>query len=168
MKDYFFDTCALQHRYIDSEYSRRVRLLTSRRDVKCYISEWTVAEIASTFALHCRKQSLSVAKFDALIRRFLEDVASSRLTVVATPKRGFVRAQQLFRFAGVQKSLGLGTGDSLIAMCAMEVARMEQRRVHFMTSDWKLFNIIRRLDAFQSVCGCELLGRPKDGSSAVA
>lgn len=167
MKDYFFDTCALQHRYIQSGYSRRVRLLISRGDTKCYISEWTVAEIGSTFASHCRKQRLRVAKFDTLIRQFLEDVALSRLTVVATPKRGFVRAQQLFRFAGVQKSLHLGTGDSLIAMCAMEVARMEQRRVHFMTSDWKLFNIIRGLDAFRSVCGCELLGQTKDGSPTI-
>lgn len=166
MSEYFFDTSALQHRYLASEYSRRVRLIISRSANRCYISEWTVAEIASTFARHCRKQRIDVEHYDVLLRRFLVDVASGRLTVVTTPKRGFLRTQQLFRFAGVKRGLHLATGDSLIAMCAMEVARLNQQRVHFMTSDWKLFNIIRGLDAFVSVCSCELLGETKDGSPA--
>jgi predicted nucleic acid-binding protein len=164
MSEYFFDTSALQHRYLTSTYSRRVKLIISRSDSRCYISEWTVAEMASTFARHCRRQRLTVANFDALLKRFLADIATNRLTVVATPKRGFLRTQQLFRFAGVKQALHLATGDCLIAMCAMEIAHQNQERLRFMTSDWKLFNIIRGLDAFVSVCDCELLGDTKDGS----
>ena len=165
---YFFDTSALQHRYIDSPYSRRVRLIVSRSRGHCYISDWTVVEMASTLARHCRKQKLTAAKFDHLLMRFLNDIGSGRLTVMPTPKRGVLRTQQLFRYAGVQKGRHLGTGDALIAVCAMEVAHTQHVRIRFMTSDWKLFDIARGLDAFQAVCACELLGATKDGSSSLA
>jgi hypothetical protein len=88
--------------------------------------------------------------------------------VMPTPKRGVLRTQQLFRYAGVQKGRHLDTGDALIAVCAMEVAHTQHVRIRFMTSDWKLFDIARGLDAFRSVCACELLGTTKDGSSPLA
>jgi hypothetical protein len=164
---YFFDTCALQHRYIQSHYSRRVRVIVGRSTAECFICDWTVVEMASTFARHCRVVKAGAAHFDKLLLQFIQDIASGRLTVVSTPKRGLLRTQQLFRYAGVQKGRQLGTGDALVAVCAMELGHTYRERIRFMTSDWKLFDVARGLHAFQSVCRCELLGVTRDGSPAV-
>jgi PIN domain len=147
---YFFDTSALQHRYMDGPESRTVRRIISDPRVICHIADWTVVEMASTLARRCRQAALSNREFDSLERQFFEDIATGRLRVRNTTSRDFTRARDLLRYAGIIKRRRLGSGDALIAACCLDMAYQEKCRVTFCTSDKPLHSILSDITAFTS------------------
>lgn len=161
MSLHYLDTCALQHRYIDSIYSRRVRSLVSRESCHCFISEWSVLEIASALANRSRKGAISIKEFDLLNDHFLKDVASGSLRVVNLSGRDFIRARDLIRFAGVVKKRNLKSGDAMVATSCMALSLQRKEQVSFYTSDWTLYDTLRGIDAFTSRLKLVLLGTPK-------
>jgi len=147
---YFFDTSALQHRYVNGPSSRAVRRIVSDERVICYIADWTVVEMASTLARRCRQLSFSCRQFDRLEGQFFADIASGRLNVRITSTRDFTRARDLLRFAGMIRARRLSSGDALIAACGLDLAYSEKQRVIFCTSDRPLHSILGDITAFTS------------------
>ena len=160
----FFDTSALQHRYVQGPYSRRVRYLVGRRSTNSYIADLTVLEMANTLATRCRGSGWGMKTFDRLNDRFLDDIAAARLTVRPCGSREVRRAVHLIRFAGVAKKKGLKSSDALIASCALEFALETQQAVNFYMSDWQLYCCLRDFNAFRTTMNLILLGKTKDGT----
>jgi hypothetical protein len=145
---YFFDTSALQHRYLDGPDSRSVRRIVSDQRVICYIADWTIVEMASALARRCRQAAFSLKEFDRLERHFYDDIAQGRLRVRATTSRDFTRARDLLRFAGIVKRRRLSSGDALIAACCLDLAYQEKERITFCTSDQPLHSILSDITAY--------------------
>lgn len=162
MRLHFFDSCALQHRYLDSPYSRRVRGLISRSGSECYISEWSILEMSSAFANRSRRGGFSTKSFDRLNDYFLKDVATGKLNVCNISARDFIRARDLLRFAGVVKRRNLKSGDAMVATSCLSLALERKKPVVFYTSDWTLFDTIRGIDAFASRLHITFLGVPRN------
>jgi hypothetical protein len=150
MPTYFFDTSALQHRYLDAPDSRSVRRIISNRLTICYIADWTILEMGSTLTRRCRQLSAPCREFDRLEREFFADIAEGRLRVRSTSTRHFTRARDLLRFAGMIKRRRLTSGDALIAACCLDLAYQEKERVTFCTSDQPLFSILGDITAYRS------------------
>lgn len=150
MPIYFFDTCALQHRYLDAPDAPTVRRIISDRRVICYITDWTIVEMASTLARRCRQLSAACREFDRLERKFFADIADGRLKVRVSSSRDFTRARDLLRFAGMIKRRRLSSGDALIAACCLDLAYQEKERITFCTSDQPLFSILGDITAYTS------------------
>jgi predicted nucleic acid-binding protein len=142
MPIYFFDTSALQHRYLDAPDARTVRRIISDRRAICHIADWTIVEMASTLARRCRQASVSCQIFDRLERQFFEDIAHGRLKVRITSSRDYTRARDLLRFAGMIKRRRLSSGDALIAACCLDLAYQEKQRITFCTSDGPLYSAL--------------------------
>lgn len=168
MSDNFFDTCALKHRYVDTAYSRRVRVLLGRATSTSKISELTMVEMPSTLASISRDKHWSIKRFDRLYQQFLDDVASGIVEVRPSGLREMRRAIHLIRFAGVARGRALRTGDTLIASCALEYALETQCVINFYTADWALFSTLRDLNAFRTTMNLFFIGVPKAGSAARA
>lgn len=164
---YFFDTAALQHRYVNSEHSRRVRYLVSRHNGSAYIADWTMLEMPSGLARRCRGAGLGIVSYDRLHSQFIGDVAKGRLIVRHTGVREILRARHMIRFAGITKKKNLGAGDALIASCALELARELQQTVTLCTSDWGLYLSLRELNAFRAALNLVLVGKTKNGTPSV-
>jgi hypothetical protein len=147
---YFFDTSALQHRYVDGPHSRPVRRIVSDGRVLCYIADWTIIEMASALGQRCRQLAMSCRQFDRMERDFFADIASARLRVRATSPRDFTRARDLLRYAGMIKRRRLSSGDALIAACCLDLAYQEKQRITFCTSDRPLHSILTGVTAFTS------------------
>lgn len=168
MPIYFFDTSALQHRYFDSTYSRTVRRIVSSSRSECFISDITVLEIAGALAKICRRRSQDtkdydgVKNYDKADQEFWKDVSTAKLKVHPTTNRDVVAARNLLRFAGLFKNRDLGSADALIAVCSREFALERRRKVIFYTSDWKQYDICRKLGAFTAVLKLRFLGTPKN------
>ena len=147
---HFFDTSALQHRYIRGPNTTRVRHILSNRRCECYIADWTVLEIASGLARRCRAGNLTIERYDAMDAKFFEDLAVGRLKVRESTPQEIRRARDLLRFAGVIKRRRLKSADALIAICCLDLALERKSRVSFYMSDEPLYNILRDIDAFAS------------------
>ena len=161
MPTYFFDTSALQHRYVDSTYSKVVRRIISNKKYDCFIADITVLEIASALATRCRGGSLTNKQYDLADQKFWTDIASEKLKTRATTHREVLRARNLIRFAGVIKQRKLSSNDALIAVCALELALELKEKVILYTSDWGLYDISRGLDAYKSALKLRFLGTPR-------
>lgn len=168
MPENFFDTCALKHRYVDSAYSRRVRVLLGRTASTSKISELTMVEMPSTLASICRERHWGIKRFDRLYQEFLEDVASGTVIVRPSGHREMRRAIHLIRFAGVAQGRGLRTGDALIASCALEHALEMRCVINFYTADWTLYSTLRDLNAFRTTMNLFFIGVPRAGNTAQA
>lgn len=164
MGENFFDTSALQHRYVNGIHSRRVRLLLGKTSAESRIADSTVLEMASTLAQRCRSHGWGLTTFDRLHYHFLDDIANEVLTVRTAGMKEVQRAVHLIRFAGVVKKRGLKTTDALIAAGALEYALEVQRTINFYTSDWPLYVCLRDLNAFRTTMNLFLVGSTKDGS----
>jgi len=160
---YFFDTAALQHRYVDGPYSKRVRRIISDRRWDSFIADVTILEIASALARKCRKRNWNRRKYDALDMEFWKDVADRRLRIRETTQRDILRARHLIRFAGVVGRREMGSADALIGACCLDLALERRERVAFYTSDWTLYTILRDLDAFRSTLVLRYVGQGKAG-----
>lgn len=164
----FFDTSALQHRYVKGPESTSVRRLTSGTQYECVVAESTVLEMVSSFARRCRAGGLAVTEFDRLELRFFDDIASGRLKVRTITQQDVLRARQLIRFAGMLRKRSLSSGDALIASSCLALALERRSVVTFYTSDWTLYSILREVDAFTSTLRLVFIGAPKGGIPGVS
>ena len=164
----FFDTAALQHRYVSGPESRRIRRLIGDSRDECFVAEWTILEIASALAKRCRIGSHSVQIYDQWDLRFFSDIARGKLRVRAGSQRDVLKARQLIRFAGVLHKRNLGSGDALIASACLELALERRAVVTFYTSDWTLYSTVRDIDAFTSALRIVYVGTPRGGLPAVS
>lgn len=164
----FFDTCALQHRYVDGPHSRRVRRIVGSTSDENFVAEWTILEMVSALAKHCRTGELGSKVFDRWERRFFSDLASGRLRVRNSTQRDVLRARQLIRFAGVLRRRSIGSGDAMIASACLELALERRTVVTFYTSDWTLYDILRQIDAFTSALRIVFIGDPRAGLPVVS
>ena len=161
----FFDTSALQHRYIDGEHSQTVRQIVSDKRYHCVIAEPTVLEIASAIANRCRrgrKRQERYVKADVL---FFQDLAAKRLSVQNAGKREVIHARGLLRYAVLVKGRSLGGWDALIAACAREYALTAGEKVTLYTCDWRMYDILRKIGSYSKVLNLRYLGQPKNGGS---
>jgi hypothetical protein len=158
---HFFDSCGLQHRYVHSEYSEHVDEVIANAPDACYIAEWSILEMSSAIANRVRQGSLSVLEFDKLNNLFLGDVASGRLQVLNMSAKHYRRARDLVRYAGVVRGWKLQSGDAMIATVAQGLAIDRREKVTFHTSDWKLFYILRGINAFTTRLDLVFLGKAK-------
>jgi hypothetical protein len=161
MPVYFFDTSALQHRYIDGPYSKSIRRIISTDSNECFIADITILEIASGLGRRCRQGNLRYQRYDQADDRFWKDVADGKVIVRNTTQRDVMRARNLLRFAGVLRRRNLGSADALIAVSCLELALERRERIIFYTSDWTQFDVLRQIDAFNAVLTLRLAGIPK-------
>lgn len=157
MRIYFFDTSALQYRYVQGTFTRLIRRLISDRRSSCYIADVTVLEISGALAKTCRREGWDVVKFDTFNDRFWADLAARRLKVCTTANRDLLRAKDLIRFAGVAKRKNLGSADALIAVCCLELALEKGEKVTFYLEDRKLYGTLKDVNAFQAGLKLRLL-----------
>jgi rRNA maturation endonuclease Nob1 len=161
MATYFFDTSALQHRYIPAKYSQRVRRIIADGSNQCFIAEFTVLEIASAIANRCRQGEMRHARYDSADHRFWIDIAEGRLQIRAAGTREIVRARNLVRYAQLLKRRKLTSADALIAVAALELALERKEKIIFYTSDWNMFDILNNVNAFKVGLSMQFLGVPK-------
>lgn len=157
---HFLDSSALQHRYVESTETSSIKRLVSSRRNECYISEWSVLEMASAFANRCRQGGLPARRYDAMNRAIIKDLANGRLLVRNTTTRDITRARELIRFAGVINRRRLKSGDALVASSCLDLAFERKERITFYMSDWGLYDILRSLESFTSVLTLQYVGVP--------
>ena len=158
---YFFDTSALQHRYIDGSKSRGIRWTISSARNEVYIADLSILEIASAIAKHCRTERLSVARYERIDRAFWQDIRQGKVLVRKTTQRDYLRARHLIRYAGVEKKKHIGSSDALIAASCLAFALESNSSVKFCLEDWTLFHIIRDISAFSRVLDFRFIGVDK-------
>jgi predicted nucleic acid-binding protein len=161
---YFFDTSALQHRYIDGPKARGIRRIISSRKNRCYIADLSILELSSALARHCRKIKMSATHYQRLDHAFWRDVNVGLLTIRDTRQREYLRARDLLRYAGVQKSRNIKSADALIAASCLEFALENEERVTFCVEDWTLYDVIRNVSAYRKVLRFHFIGTVKSGS----
>jgi hypothetical protein len=94
--------------------------------------------------------------------RFLEDVAKKRFIVRSTDnKLNVLRARNLLRFGGMIRLRSMGSGDALIAMCALDLAHELKDRIRFYTADWTLYSTLLLVDAFTAAMDIQYLLPPR-------
>lgn len=158
---YFFDTSALQHRYIDGPKSRGIRRTITDARNRCYILDLTILEIASAFGRHCRRNRLSVETYARLDQTFWKDIYFDKLRVRNATQRDFLRARHLLRYAGVEKGKKIKSADALIAASCLEFALETRADVTFCLEDWPLFHVIREVNAYNGVLNFRFIGVDK-------
>jgi len=158
----FFDTSALKHRYITSPYSAKINRIIGNRRVKSYIAEVTILEMPSALGGFCRKERKSVAQYDLMDLRFLQDIAERRFTVRATHnKLDVLRARNLLRFGGMIRLRSMGSADALIATCTLDLAHELKQRIRFYTADWTLYSTLLQVDAYTAAMDIQYLLPPR-------
>lgn len=162
MPVYFFDTSALQHRYLDGPYSKRIRRIISTDSNECVIADVTILEIASGLGKRCRQGNFRYQRYDQADDRFWKDIAGGNLIVRETSQRDVMRARNLLRYAGVLKRRNLGSADALIAVSCLEFALERGEKIIFYTSDWTQYDILKQIDAFNAALTLRLAGKPKN------
>jgi hypothetical protein len=158
---YFFDTSALQHRYIDSSKSRGIRKTIADHRNECYVATPTILEIASTFARHCRTNSLSRTDFRRLDIQFWSDIRNSVIRIRESRQRDFERALHLMAYAGVDLGRKITSFDALIAATSLDLALERSTRVTLCLEDWRLYDVIRRVSAYNSALRFRFIGTPR-------
>lgn len=161
MPIYFFDTSALQHRYIDGPFSRQIRRIISTASNECFIADITILEIASGLGKRCRQGNLRYQRYDQADDHFWRDVADGKLIVRETTRRDVMRARNLLRFAGVLRRRNLGSADALISVSCLELALDRKEQIIFYTSDWTQYDVLRQINAFNAALTLRLAGVPK-------
>jgi predicted nucleic acid-binding protein len=161
---YFFDTSALQHRYIEGPKARGIRRTITDERNRCFISDLTILEIASAFGRHCRKNGLPITIYAKLDQAFWRDIQDGRLLVRNATQRDFLRARQLLRYAGVEKGKKIASADALIAASCLEFALETKEDVTFCVEDWPLYHVIRDIAAYSKVLRFRFIGVDKSQS----
>ena len=158
---YFFDTSALQHRYLDGPKARGVRWIISSKRNPCYIADLSILEISSALARHCRRNSLSPIDYRRLDQEFWRDVYEGRILIRNTGQREYLRARNLLRYAGVEKKKNIGSADALIAASCLEFALANDEPVTFCLEDWPLYHVLRDVSAYKRVLRFHFIGTDK-------
>jgi predicted nucleic acid-binding protein len=155
---YFFDTSALQHRYLDGPKARGVRRIISSSKNSCYIADLSILEISSALAKHCRKNSLTLSHYGRLDQAFWRDVHERRILIRHTGQREYLKARNLLRYAGVEKSKNIKSADALIAASCLEFALETQESVTFCLEDGPLYKVLRDVSAYKKVLRFHFIG----------
>lgn len=155
---YFFDTSALQHRYIDGAKSRGIRKTISDPRNACFISTATILEIASAFGTQCRRHSLSRVDYRRWDQWFWSDVRSGLLKFREPSQREYTRALHLIAYAGIDLRRRISSFDALIAASCLELAIERSARVRFCLADWTLYDIVRNVSAYRSTISFRFVG----------
>ena len=152
MSAYFFDTCALKHRYVRTRISSRISRIVSNRRYEIYISELTIVELASAFAYHCITQGTGheEQEYDRMYRKFFRDVANKRIIVRDITKRDLENARHLLRFARVVQRRHLGSADAIVAETCRDLSYELGKRVVFYSCDQRLHTTLSATGAYQA------------------
>jgi predicted nucleic acid-binding protein len=118
---YFFDSSALVKLYHPELGSSRVEAIFREEDRLIVTSRLTVVELQSAFALKVRTGQLSADASGSLGLRFLQDVATGALNVIAVRDLHYSAAERLIVKYGNAKRLR--TLDALQLAVALESRR---------------------------------------------
>jgi uncharacterized protein len=102
---YFFDSSALVKLYHPELGSSRVEAIFREEDRRIVTSRLTVVELQSAFALKVRTGQLSADASGSLGLRFLQDVATGALNVIAVRDLHYSAAERLIVKYGNAKRL---------------------------------------------------------------
>jgi len=150
MPTYFFDTCALKHRYMKTSVSSRVSRIISNRKHEIYVSELTIVELGSAFAHYCQTRGTGHKEYDRMYRRFFLDIARKRINVRDITRRDLENARHLMRFAKVIQRRSLGSSDAIIAETCRDLSYELGRRVIFCSSDQRLHSTLSVTGAYRA------------------
>ena len=117
--NYFFDSSALIKLYHPELGSERVTAMFGGPDRRIIISRLTGVELHSALALKTRTGHLDSERSAALRIRFLDDVASGGIALVAVSEFHYPAAERLIIRYGDRK--GLRTLDALQLAVALEL-----------------------------------------------
>jgi len=138
MPDHFFDTSALGKHYQTELGSDVVNQLLEAAPSHQFISRLAVVELHSVLAKKVRTGLLSEADFQALSRRFREDVRTKKFEVIRNQSFHFQTAQLLIRRLGTKNNLR--TLDALQLSVALSL-RSARREVILVCADQALCQI---------------------------
>ena len=117
--NYFFDSSALIKLYHPELGSRRIAAMFGAPDRRIIISRLAGVELHSALALKTRTGHLDSERSAALRIRFLDDVASGAIALVAVSEFHYPAAERLIIRYGDRK--GLRTLDALQLAVALDV-----------------------------------------------
>lgn len=166
MAYFFFDTCAIKHRYIATPQHARISKIVSDKRNVCYICDLTILEMGSALGSVCRETKAGMKKYDALNSRFFEDIHNGRLQVRTTTQISILRARYLLRYGGITLNANLGSTDALLASTCLDLAHSLKVRFRFYTGDWRLYTLLRQINAFRSAMVLQYILSPKYGIPA--
>lgn len=150
MPAYFFDTCALKHRYMKTRISPRISRIVSNSRYEIYVSELTVVELGSAFAHFCNTQGTGHEEYDRMYLKFFRDVARKRIIVRDITKRDLENARHLLRFARVIERRHLGSADAIIAETCRDLSYELGQRVTFYSCDQRLHTTLSATGAYRA------------------
>ena len=159
MTVYFFDTSAIQYRYLPGPKARSIRRICSDGRNVCHIAELTILEIASALGKRYRGQTITLREHRRAERAFWEDIRSGRLCVRPTQKKDILRARHLMAYAGVDLRRNITSVDALIAATAVECALETNARVALCLEDRGLYNAIKDIPVYRSALRFRYIGK---------
>jgi predicted nucleic acid-binding protein len=122
MVTYFFDSSALVKRYHQEIGTDVINRMIDDPDSRRFIARLAVIEVQSAFARRVREKAISVADFDIVRQRFLDDIGQRRFHVVRMTDEHYHTAERLIRQYGPQPGqLRLRTLDALQLAVALAV-----------------------------------------------
>jgi hypothetical protein len=146
-KNFYIDTCSLQWRYLSGKPTATVENLMDDPDNNIFTAELTVLEWSSAIARAYRRQDFtdpSVFKRNEL--GLMADISAGKLQLLPPLPRAVEKARYLIEYVGVEKKLGLGSGDALHLIYAIDTAARLGERLTFITSNSPLANIVQSID----------------------
>jgi predicted nucleic acid-binding protein len=156
--NYLIDTSALKWAYIDrTKHTRRCRYILSRAACRVFIAEITMLELGSALAGRVRDNQMSAREFQRADLRFLKDVGSGRISVVAMSKSDLLRCRELLVLVGFVQAKPLKTQDAMVAYAARLLALETGLRTHVLTSDRKLDSVLNQVTLFSGLVTSEYL-----------
>lgn len=150
MPAYFFDTCALKHRYMKTAISTRISRVVSNHRFQIYVSELTVVELGSAFAQYCFTNGTGHEDYDGMYRKFFKDVARKRIIVRDITRGDLENARHLLRFARVLQRRSLGSSDAIVSETCRALSYDLAERVTFYTCDRKLYSTLSATGAYKA------------------
>lgn len=146
-KSYYIDTCSLQWRYLSGKPTATVDSLMDDPDNSIFTAELTVLEWSSALARAYRRGDYTdptIFKRNELA--LMTDISAGRLQILPPLSRAVEKARYLIEYVGVEKGLGLGSGDALHLVYAIDTATRLGERLIFITSNSPLANIVQNVD----------------------
>jgi predicted nucleic acid-binding protein len=148
VSSFFLDTCSLKWRYLAGNPTRDVISIVESAENGVYISELTILEWSSAFAVAVMEGAISREVFKANELALFSDIAEKRLRVFQT-RRVLERARSWIEYIGVVNRRHLRTNDAIHLSTAIELSSQLREEVTFITSDLKLHKTIEAFDIFK-------------------
>ena len=122
MATYFLDSSALVKLYHPEVGSHKVEEIFREPGRRIVISRLTVVEVQSAFVLRIRMGTVTTTESTSLRNRFIDDVATGALTVLAVKEWHYAEAERLINQYGSTKRLR--TLDALQLAVALEAKQI--------------------------------------------